>query len=812
MNFNLFHRWSIKTRVTLFTLVIFVASLWAVASYASRMLRQDMQQLLGEQQSSTATLLAAQFDGSLSLRLAMLQQFAAAITPDKLANAQAIQAFLEERLSLKELFNAGAYVTRVDGTAIASVPLSVNRIGVNYMDRDHVAAALKEGKSQVSQPVIGRVLQAPVFAISAPIRDGQGQVMGAIVGVINLSKPNFLDRIGQNTYGKTGGYLLVAPQYRLVVTATDKRRVMEVLPAPGINPIMDRFIDGYRGSAVLTNPLGQEVLASAHSVPTAGWYVAATLPTAEAFAPIREMQWRMGVATLALTLLAGLLSWWLLRRELSPMLDAIKALARLPEPGRRPQPLMVKRQDELGALIGSFNHLVADLAKRETDLQESETRFRSVMEQIPGVAVQGYALDGTVTFWNAASERLYGYSAAEALGGNLLDLIIPAEMREGVQAAMKQMAETGVPIPAGELSLQTKSGTRVPVYSSHALLTPMDGPSEMFCVDIDLSDVKRAQAQMAELARQLQLSEGRLTSILNETQIHLWVFEGQKYTYFNKQWFDFTGQDESSDPSIERWTSVVHPDDLPKATEVWQRNWETKTEHDNYFRLRRHDGVYRDFYCHALPVFDDQGRFQYFQGFNLDVTERKQMEEQVRQLAFYDPLTGLPNRRLLEDRLAQTMAASKRSGLYGALMFMDLDNFKPLNDAHGHAVGDLLLIEVAARLSAGLREVDTVARFGGDEFVVMLGELATDPAEAREQARLVAEKVRVRLAAPYHLAVVQADHESPTYVDHHCTASIGVLLFLNHVAEQADVLKWADLAMYQAKDAGRNRVCFYEGS
>jgi diguanylate cyclase (GGDEF)-like protein len=196
-------------------------------------------------------------------------------------------------------------------------------------------------------------------------------------------------------------------------------------------------------------------------------------------------------------------------------------------------------------------------------------------------------------------------------------------------------------------------------------------------------------------------------------------------------------------------------------------------------------------------------------GFIQDITEHKRMEEQVRQLAFYDVLTGLPNRRLLVDRLNQTMATSKRSGLYCALMFLDLDNFKPLNDAHGHDVGDLLLVEVARRLSDCVREADTVARFGGDEFVVMLCELDADRADSMAQAHGVAEKMRLALSHPYQLAMSK---DVLTVVEHHCSASIGVVVFINHEASADDILKWSDAAMYRAKKAGSNRICFYEGN
>jgi diguanylate cyclase (GGDEF)-like protein/PAS domain S-box-containing protein len=192
----------------------------------------------------------------------------------------------------------------------------------------------------------------------------------------------------------------------------------------------------------------------------------------------------------------------------------------------------------------------------------------------------------------------------------------------------------------------------------------------------------------------------------------------------------------------------------------------------------------------------------------IDVTDRRQMEEQVRQLAFYDALTNLPNRRLLSDRLSQTMAASKRNACYGALMFLDLDNFKPLNDRHGHVVGDLLLVEVAGRLKSCVREMDTVARFGGDEFVVMLSELSAEEAQSTRQAEIVAEKIRLRLAEPY-LLTIKREGKADAVVEHHCTVSIGATLFINHEANQDDILKWADAAMYQAKEAGRNSIRFY---
>jgi diguanylate cyclase (GGDEF)-like protein len=210
---------------------------------------------------------------------------------------------------------------------------------------------------------------------------------------------------------------------------------------------------------------------------------------------------------------------------------------------------------------------------------------------------------------------------------------------------------------------------------------------------------------------------------------------------------------------------------------------------------------------HAVPM-QENGETVHL-AVTRDITQRKQMQEQVRQLAFHDALTNLPNRRLLLDRLNQARSSSKRNGLYGALIFLDLDNFKPLNDAHGHETGDLLLIEVARRLINCVREIDTVARFGGDEFVVMLSDLNANRQESVLQAQIIAQKIRVALSEIYELTLRHGELPDVT-VTHHCTASIGVALFLNHEGSVDDLLNWADAAMYEAKAAGRNTVRFHE--
>jgi diguanylate cyclase (GGDEF)-like protein/PAS domain S-box-containing protein len=215
---------------------------------------------------------------------------------------------------------------------------------------------------------------------------------------------------------------------------------------------------------------------------------------------------------------------------------------------------------------------------------------------------------------------------------------------------------------------------------------------------------------------------------------------------------------------------------------------------------RRKNGDIYPKHMTITAVYDEHRQVTHYVAVSSDISQRKLDEQKIHQLAFYDPLTSLPNRRLLMDRMKQAFAVSMRSGQYGALMFLDLDHFKILNDTKGHDIGDLLLMEVAKRLGSSVRGTDTVARLGGDEFVVVLGSLGAIAEEAATKSKLVAEKVRAALSRPYLLG----DNT------HHTTPSIGIVLFRGHQDSLDNLFKHADTAMYQAKLAGRNAIRFYD--
>ncbi len=406
-------RRSIKTTITLMTLAVFLGGVWSLTFYLSRMLHQDMERLLGEQQFSVVSLVATQVNSELETRLRAVERIAGQISHLESRNAAVLQSVLDERPILQDLFNLGLVATDREGIVIAEFPHSIRRIGYDAAFIDVIAAALKEGKSGIGRPVIGKVSKTPIVAIAAPMRDAKGHVIGALAGVINLSAPNFLDLIQERRYGKTGGYLVVDPKERMVITGTDKRRIMERLPPAGVNAVLDRFLSGYEGPATLVNPQGVEILAADIGIPVAGWLMAAFVPTAEAFAPVHQMQQRMLIGALLLSLFAGGLIWWWLQREFAPLVRTVNEVTAMTDPAVPLRPLAIEKNDEIGQLVSSFNSLIETIEAREADIVNAERKFRSLIEQsLVGVYI---VQDGLFRYANPCMAEIFGYASPDDL-------------------------------------------------------------------------------------------------------------------------------------------------------------------------------------------------------------------------------------------------------------------------------------------------------------------------------------------------------------------------------------------------------------
>lgn len=254
-------------------------------------------------------------------------------------------------------------------------------------------------------------------------------------------------------------------------------------------------------------------------------------------------------------------------------------------------------------------------------------------------------------------------------------------------------------------------------------------------------------------------------------------------------------------PDAALYQHGIHPDDFEQAQATVKHAIKERASFVSEYRVVWPDGSVHDIRSIGRVLVDAQGKVSRMIGTVQDITERRIAEQKIQWLAFYDELTKLPNRRLASDRLGQALVASQRSRERGAIMMLDLDNFKTLNDTQGHDAGDRLLVEAASRIKGCVRQQDTVARFGGDEFVVLIEGLDTDEAAAAAHAEGVAEKIRVAFDAPFNTSGGERGFRT--------TCSIGVALFSGQAQPMDELLKQADVALYQAKGAGRNTVRFF---
>lgn len=444
---KLFKLSSLKSRLTIFTLSIFLLGLGSIAFYTSQVLRKNMQATLGDQQFSTVKFAAEGINDEIADHLESLKRVAAKITPALMSNPPALQKLLEQELILHHMFNSGALITSVNGIAVAAIPTSIKRIGVNYGDREYFIAALKQGLTTVGKPVKGRLLNTPILVMATPILNAEGKIMGALGGVTDLSKPNFLDRITESSYGKSGGYVLLIPKDRLIITATDKSRIMQALPPAGKNPALDRWIEGYEGSTVYTNPLGVEVLGSAKHIPNAQWLLGLTLPIEEAFSPVHNMLWGM----VFLALIAGFVIWWMLQHQLAPMSAAAKSLTVFSESNLPAQALPIKRKDEVGNLIGGFNRLLSSLEQRNTALKistaetlESQNLLLSIIDTLP-IRVFWKDSESTYLGCNQAFAQDAGLSNAADVIGKTDFQLSWADQADLYRADDRAVIDSGMP-------------------------------------------------------------------------------------------------------------------------------------------------------------------------------------------------------------------------------------------------------------------------------------------------------------------------------------------------------------------------------
>ncbi len=520
------------------------------------------------------------------------------------------------------------------------------------------------------------------------------------------------------------------------------------------------------------------------------------------------------IASILAMVFAIVLTLILVRKLINEMTQPIMLLstsaAYIAKTGQYSQRVARLSDDEFGLMTDQFNLMLSEIERRDRDQlnqnvileQEVQTRTRDIAGEmqkmqalLDSMAEAAYGVDaeGNCKFVNLSFLRILGYDHADELIGKNIYRLIHHSQADGTpypvdECKIFNTSTTNGLSNAVDEVFWRKDGTAIPVeYWSQPLV--IDGVAQgAIATFVDISQRKIAETELKIAAIAFDSQQSMIVmdanhQILRVNRAFVEVTGYSAEEVIGKYAGMFRAGLEDEDFYIAMWESINSTDSW--QGEIWnkRKNGEVYPGRVSISAVRNYNGVVTN-YVSMLT----------------DITTSKAAEQEIQSLAFYDSLTDLPNRRLLLDRLSQAQTYSARSGRAGALLFIDLDHFKTLNDTLGHGVGDVMLQQVASRLGASVREGDTVARFGGDEFVVMLEDLSEHPVEAAAQAEIIAEKILLAINQPYFFGTGE----------HHSTSSIGVTLFNGHQTDFDELLKQADIAMYQAKKAGRNTLRFFD--
>lgn len=377
---------SLALRTALVTSLIVMVCMALFGSYALNRLRAGIERSTSEQQFSAVSLAARTVENDIDERVQSLAAVAGMISPTLLADASALQLFLDSRPGFGRLFNAGVFFANVDGVVLASVPKALPRVGVSFREHGYMRAALQEGRATISPPMMGKLVTNQIVVMATPVKSPNGRVIGALMGVIDLDKPNFLDTVGSQNYGKTGGFMLVCRYPFTVLSSANKARSPPV--AGETQPLAGQFGRGREGSGIYLDASGTEVLSSIKSIAQTDWYLVAQLPTQEAFEAVGEMRTSILLAVLFFSALAGGIAWWYLIWQWSPVSATLRQLRAMADGSRPMAALGGVYRGELGELIRGVNRVLEALDQRESALARSEAFRRAILDSVQaGIAV-----------------------------------------------------------------------------------------------------------------------------------------------------------------------------------------------------------------------------------------------------------------------------------------------------------------------------------------------------------------------------------------------------------------------------------------
>ncbi|WP_422126808.1 EAL domain-containing protein [Thioalkalivibrio sulfidiphilus] len=576
--------------------------------------------------------------------------------------------------------------------------------------------------------------------------------------------------------------------YAVVIDAGERRLAVVGTPPESLLPVTGTQVDE-RGQVHITRRI--DLAGQSLGLLGVGYSPEGVNALSDA---LLERNVTLGIAMLALSILAAVLFGLVITRRLR----RLDAGARAFRAGRLDHRIPPLANDEMGDLARTLNALASDLGQSQSTLRQqnlklnrSVERMEALLRGAEAVLWEAEPATGQWRFVNGDTQAILGISAQQIGQPGIREARVHADDLPRLRETYRQAGPTPSSV---DYRYRSNEASWVWLRDIVSSASDSDGHAVLRGLTLDVSPQRQA-------ALALKDSESRYREVIEHVSEVIFRTDHQgRWTLLNPAWEELTGYSiaESLGRPVSEFVSAEDSPLLEALTNQLLHG--NKSQLRDELRLLTRAGEPRWVSVFVRSSQDAEGRVIATFGTLTDITERKRAEEEIRRLAFYDSLTELPNRSLLYDRLRLAMASAARSRHHGAILFLDLDNFKDINDTLGHDVGDELLRQVASRMQGTIRETDTLARLGGDEFVIILNDLHPEQAQAAVEAETLGSKLLHLLAEPFRLG----EHER------HCTPSIGATLFGDGEVNVDELLKQADLAMYRAKDSGRNTLCFFE--
>ncbi|MDO6564590.1 EAL domain-containing protein [Amphritea sp. 1_MG-2023] len=782
MDFRRFKPTSLHKRVLILTLAGFLLTTLIVTLSVFRYLQNDTSQLLVEQQQIMVDMVTKQIHSELQERVDYLEKFTLILhSREQLHSVERLQQILKQDTHLQRLFGGGVIIVNPQGFSLADYPTVPNRIGLDFSDRQHLQKARQLKATVITEPLIGKGLKSPLFAINTPILSASGNILGFIFGVKMLAQDNLLKDLSQPILNDAGRMMIIDPKLEIYITDTSRGVALESYKDEPYCECIELAKAGI-ASGITQNTEGDRVIFASARLDNMDWIVIRHYPLKQAMATINTLSTKIVMAILVISLLIAGIIAYLLKKLLTPLTNASRDIRHMAEGKIAMHPLRVDRHDEVGQFLRAFNQLYRNQSRYEQALKDSEERYRLTMEATQ-TGLWSWDLRDNSIRWDKQCYQMLAYKdQAFQLNKNLFkQLMHPDDKRRFYHDFLPQLLNNHT--AEIEFRLLTSENKWLWVKSRGKPIRFANDKQPLIIAGTHINFEKQKQTEQLRLAAAAFESNDAIMIVDSENHI----------IKVNSAFSHITGYSAEEvighSPAILR--SGVH-----KASfyEAMQTSLKDSGKWAGEIWNRHKNGTFYIAWMNInTRLNDDHTVNQYIATF-ADITEKKRTEELIWNQANFDPLTNLPNRRMFMDRLTQEIRLAARSQTSLALLFIDLDQFKEINDTLGHHIGDQLLLEVAARFKHLIRSSDTVSRLGGDEFTLILPQI-----ENSTQVAQVAEKLLTVLQQPFEL-----DHQR-----RFISASIGIALYPQDSQDTEQLIQHADQAMYAAKAAGRARFHFY---